>query len=60
MKKYYICDSDNFDIVFWSGDYVCLDEAEVNRLSAEWETNLMEIMHEATEKEIEEYGVYDS
>lgn len=59
MKTYYICDSENFDNIFGNQYPVCITRTELMRLSTEWECDLMEQFHEASESEIEEYGVYD-
>lgn len=48
---------------FGSGDYICVDEAELRRLAFGWNMkyqDLLEQVHEASEAEIKEYGVYDS
>ena len=59
MKTSYICDSENFDTIFGNQYPVCITKTEIMRLSAEWECDLMEQFHEASESEIAEYGVYD-
>lgn len=60
MKYYMINDGINPDTVYGGEHLVCLDETEVKRLCNEWKENLFAIMHEASDCEIEEYGVYDS
>lgn len=61
MKTYYMIDSNiDPDTVYGPFNPICLDEAEVKRLSADWEVDLFEQMHEASREEIAKYGVYDS
>lgn len=58
---YYFPDFDIHESFFGNGDPICVDAAEIERLAVEWEfPDLMEHMHEASEDEINEYGVYDS
>jgi hypothetical protein len=60
MKIYYLPnDGIDPDTIYGSEPVVCISAKEVARLSREWETDLMEHMREATQEEIEEYGVYD-
>lgn len=62
MKPYYFPNSGYVDAIFGSQSPVCMDRAEVDRLSREdggWE-NIWEQVHEASAAEIEEFGVYDS
>lgn len=61
-KKYYFPNPEYVDTIFGDQYPVCLDRAEVDRLSHEdggWE-NIWEQVHEASAAEIEEFGVYDS
>lgn len=67
--KYYFVEKEDFDLVFGGGDPICVDEAERDRLIMGWEQPddpeltreaLLEQWREATEDEIEQYGVYDS
>lgn len=62
MKKtYYFPDAGIYAVDIFGGDSpVCIDSAEVERLGKEWDMDLFEHMHEATDEEIAEYGVYDS
>lgn len=60
MKTYYFPNDGHADAIYGSQYPVCLDEAEVKRLSREWGEDLFEVMHEATPDEIAEYGVYNS
>ena len=47
-KTYYFIDYGiNPDSIYGDGYPVCLDEAEVQRLSREWGVDLFEQMHEA-------------
>lgn len=57
---YFINDNVNPDAIYGNGNPVCIDRAETDRLSGEWECDLMEQMHEASEEEIDQYGKYDS
>ena len=62
MKPYYFPNSGYVDVIFGGQSPVCMDRAEVDRLSREdggWE-NIWEQVHEASAAEIEEFGVYDS
>lgn len=58
---YYFINSDvNPDTIYGSEMPVCITETEIARLAAEWENpDLMDLFHEATADEIDEYGVYD-
>jgi len=61
MKRYYFINAgENPDKIYGSGNPVCIDQAEFDRLCKEWNVDLHEQMHEATEEEIAQYGVYDS
>ena len=60
MKVYYLPkDGIDPDTIYGAETIICLSENEVVRLSREWETDLMEQMREASQEEIEKYGVYD-
>lgn len=61
MKQYWIVTKGQEADDIYGGQYpVCLDTEEVERLSKEWDRNLFDVMHEATDEEIEQYGKYDS
>lgn len=69
MKTYYFPNSEYADTVFGSEMPICIDKDELHRLANEWsnydengqsESDVIDRFHEATESEIEEYGVYDS
>lgn len=61
MKKYYFPATDeDMEEIYGSNHVVCLDEAEIRRLSSEWETDVSAQMREATPAEIAEYGTFDS
>lgn len=63
MKKtYYFPDAGTDGIEIFTGGEspVCIDGEEVERLSKEWDIDLMEHMHEATPEEIAEYGTSDN
>lgn len=58
---YYFPNSDvDLDSIYGNQDPVCIDEEELNRLAKEWGGDLFDRFHEASEKEIDQYGVYDS
>ena len=60
LAKYYIVTEGPVADKIYGDQYpVCLSEREVTRLCNEWETNLFDIMHEASAEEIAEYGVYE-
>lgn len=62
MKTYYFPNSEHIDRIFGGVMPVCIDKEEVDRLYSdgdEWE-NIYSQVHEATDDEIAEYGVYDS
>lgn len=63
MKKiWYFADSEYMDNIYGSEYPVCIDYEEMKRLAGEWEMSIDELMeqfHEATEDEIEMYGVYN-
>lgn len=56
---YIVTDGDEADGVYGDQYPVCIPEEEVRRLSKEFGTDLFEVMHEASEEEIERYGVYE-
>lgn len=64
-KRYYFPNKEHIDKWFID-EPICIDETEVSRLISEWaddETSpddLWNQLHEATEREISQYGVYDS
>ena len=63
MKTYYFPNAENADAFFGSQSPVCVDAWELDRLAAEWGMESDELraqVHEASEDEIAEYGVYDS
>ena len=63
MKTYYFPDSEHTDAFFGNQSPVCVDDAELDRLVAEWGMEPDELraqVHEAGKNEIAEYGVYDS
>lgn len=60
MNTYYMADDEFADKIFGDQYPVCLDKKEVERLSREWGVDVFEQMHEASQSEIDEYGVYDS
>lgn len=63
MKTYYIANPEHSDAIYGDQLPVCIDLAEVERLAREWDMateDLLEQMHEASESEIEECGVYDT
>ena len=62
-KTYYFPNGEYNDEFFGGSDAVCVDIEEVQRLACEWGMTTDELMarlHEATEDEIAEYGVYNT
>lgn len=62
MEPYYIANPEHSDTIYGGQLPICIDLAEVNRLSREWDMTpdeLLEQMHETTEAEIAEYGIAD-
>ena len=60
MKTYYVPkDGINPDTIYGGEPFTCISEEEIKRLSREWGVNLMEQMREATQEDIEEFGVYE-
>lgn len=58
MKTYYFINSDiNPEAIYGSEYPYCMDLAEVERLSREWDVDLFGQMHEATADEIAEFGI---
>lgn len=61
MKTYYFINDDiNPDTIYGSAYPYCMERSEVDQLSREWDVDLYEQMHEATESEIAEYGVCEN
>lgn len=62
MKKTYYLPTDGIDpeTIYGNGEIVCIDEAEIRRLSREWDVDLFQQMRPATNDEVAEYGVYNS
>ena len=63
-KTYYFPNPER-ESAFFGGEYpICVDFAEVERLANEWgyesTDSLLSEMHEASDSEIAEYGIYDS
>lgn len=59
---YYVADIEHSDSIYGDQLPVCLDLNEVKRLSREWNMSVDEIldqMHEASQEEIEDLGVYN-
>lgn len=62
MKTYYIANTEHSDAIYGDQLPICIDLNEVERLACEWDMTteeLLEQMHEATDSEIEEWGVYN-
>lgn len=59
-KYFFLNDPTDADSIFGDQQPTCLDEAEIRRLSAEWERDLFEIMHEASDDEIAQWGTYNT
>lgn len=64
MKKtYYIADTEYSDAIYGDQLPTCLDLTEVERLAREWDMTADELlaqMHEATEDDINEFGIYNA
>lgn len=63
MKTYYFPDSEHAVDFFGPEDPICIDRRELERLAYEWDLTTDEIpeqVHEATDEEIELYGIYNS
>lgn len=59
-KTYYLpADGINPDTIYGGGPMVCISAEEIARLSHEWGVDLMEQMQEATQEDIELFGVYE-
>ena len=59
-KKTYYLPTVDWDTFFGVEHPICIDEAERNRLSAEWGLDAENDFREATKDDIAECGVYDS
>lgn len=59
MKKYYFANEEHIESIYGDQNPICIEENEVRRLSTEWGIDLFEQMHEASKKEIEEFGIED-
>ena len=60
-KKYYFPDPDIVDMFFGQQDPICVDEAEIVRLSIDWgDPSLFRHVHEASAEELDLFGKYDS
>ena len=61
MKTYYLPKEEiNPDTIYGGGSVVCISAEEIDRLSREWDVDLMEQMQEATRQDIRSYGTYDN
>ena len=61
-KIYYIANDEYMDRIYGNQDPKCIDLAEIKRLAKEWELTANELlnqMHEASQKEIETWGTYN-
>ena len=59
---YYVADSEYSDSIYGDQLPVCMTIKEINRLAREWNISIYELldqMHEASQEEIEELGVYN-
>ncbi|MBR2047147.1 MAG: hypothetical protein IJ960_00975 [Oscillospiraceae bacterium] len=62
MKHYYLANPEHSDAIYGDQYPVCIDLAEVKRLAHEWDMTteeLLDQMHEASDAEIAEWGVYE-
>lgn len=58
-EYYIITEGRVADEIYGEWNPICLSEDEVRRLSVEYETDLFQVLHEASADEIATYGVYD-
>ena len=60
MKTYYFVTNEmDADGIYGNAYPYCMTEEEVKYLSAEWDVNLFEKMHEATADELAQFGTGD-
>lgn len=61
MKTYYFVTNEmDADGIYGNAYPYCMTEEEVKYLSAEWDVNLFEKMHEATADELAQFGTGDA
>lgn len=56
IKLYFINNDVEPETIYGTVRPYCMTEKEIERLSVEWDTDLMKSMHEATKKEVLIYG----
>ena len=56
MKYYFINSDVEPETIYGTARPYCMTEKEIERLSVEWDTDLKNLMHEATKKEVLIYG----
>jgi hypothetical protein len=62
VEIYYIARPEYRDSIYGSGEVICVDLAEIDRLANEWDMDADELLSqftEATVSDIDEYGVYE-
>lgn len=57
MKYYFVDKLEDIDSIYGNQEPYCMTEDELNHLSKEWEIDLHDVMHEASAREIETYGI---
>lgn len=58
-KLYFLSDFSKADNIYGSSYPYCMTGEEIDSLSREWDADLMQDFHEATDAEIKKYGVGD-
>ena len=57
VKYYFVTNEMDVDRIYGNIEPYCMTEEEVKHLSAEWDVNLFEQMHEATADELAQFGI---
>ena len=52
---YYFADEEYWDDIYGEAKVQCLPEHVVEKLSEKWDCDLFDMMHEATDEELEKY-----
>ncbi len=59
MKTFYFADEEYMDDIYSEIEIQCLPESIVKKLSEMWDCDLFDMMHVATDEEMEEYPFLD-
>ena len=59
METYYFADEEYYDDIYDEIEVQCLPEDIVLKLSEKWDCDLMDMMHVASEEELEKYPFLD-